>query len=100
MHALQKLVADVQPQSALRVGFENAAMLPPDGVGRNEALQTAHQAARDHTLHQSAEDAAQPDVHLNDVQRVFVRFTLNLECDISDTHHFPPLAVDDLLVEE
>ena len=44
--------------------------------------------------------AAQPDVDVEDVDRVAIGFVLDLERDIGHPHHFAALPVDDLLIEQ
>jgi hypothetical protein len=41
MHLLQQPVTDVEPQPALWISFDDAAMFPADEVGRNYSLKTS-----------------------------------------------------------
>ena len=68
VHLLQQLVRDVQAQAALRVGFQNVAELPGDGVGRNRLLHAADPRARQDALQEPAEDAAHADVDFQHIQ--------------------------------
>ena len=100
VHLLQHLVADVETQSPLRIGFDDAAMLPGDGVRGNERLHAANPAGRNGALRQPPEDAAQSDVDVDDADGVAIGFVLDLKCNVGYPDHLAPLPVDDLLVEQ
>ncbi len=100
VHALQQVVTDVEAQAALRIGFDDAAVFPANGMRGDEFLQAADQLSRQHALRHAAEDAAQADVHVDDADHVVVGFMVDVESDVGDAHHFAALAVDDLLVEQ
>src|SRR5271156_5422284 len=100
MHTLEDLIADVQPEPALRIGFQNAAMLPTDRMRRDDNLHPADQAARDHALRETPEHAAEPDINLNDGENIAVRFVLDAESDVGDAHDLTALAIDDLLIQQ
>ena len=111
MHLLQLLVRNVQAQPPLRIGstmLQNSQRMEFGGIG---LLQPADPARRQHALHQPPENAADADVHLEDIQQsstvpvdpvavsIAVRVT-DLEGDVVDAHHLAAVHVDDLLVEQ
>src|SRR6202035_3464841 len=100
MHALKDLVANVEAQPPLRIGFDNAAMLPADGMRRNQHLYPANQAGWNHALGQTPQYAAQPDIDVQDIDHLSFGFVVDFKRYIGDAHHFTTLPVDDLLVEQ
>ncbi len=100
MHGLERLVPDIQPQPALRVRLDDVAELPTNGVGRDRPLQPPHHARRQQTLRQTAEDGAEADVDLENLQQIAAFFVVNLERYVRHPHYFAAVRVDDLLVEQ
>src|SRR5258708_22516953 len=100
MDAFEQLPGDVQPKEALRIGLQDVAEFPADGVGRDGALQLANQLRRDDAADQAPEDAAESDVDLQHVKNVAVLRTEALERDVIDADHLAAVGVDDLLVEQ
>src|SRR5947208_2612296 len=100
MNRLQQLAGYVQAQAALRVGLQDVAKLPADGVGWDGTLELTDPAPREHPANQPAEDAAKADVHLQDVENIGAVLLAALERDIVDAHHFTAMGIDDLLIEQ
>ena len=100
MHLFQQPVGDIQPQSALRIRFQNVTEFPANGIWRNTLLQPANQPARKYTLHQPAKNAAHADVHFEHPQNVAAVFLTDFKRDVVDANHFAALCVDNLLVEQ
>src|SRR5579864_1275866 len=100
MHLLQQLVADVQPQPALGISFDDAAMFPADEVGRDDGLKTPDKTRWEHALDQTPENASQADIDCGDQQVICAVVLLDLESDICDADNFTAFGVDNLLVEK
>src|ERR1019366_3181559 len=100
VHLLQLGVGNVEAQAAQRVGFDDVGELPGDGVGRNAALQAADPGGRQDTLEDAAQDAANPDIDVHDVERIAHAVEQDAHGDVVDAEHLPAGDVDDLLVEK
>src|ERR1039457_1726107 len=87
-------------QAAQRVGFDDVGELPGDGPGRNGALQAADPGGRQDALEDAAQDAADPDIDVHDVERIAHAIEQDAHGDVVDADHLPAGHVDDLLVEK
>ena len=75
VHVFEQPVGDVQAQAALRVGLEDVAKLPADGVRRNARLQPADPARRNRRPAPAGGDAADADIHLQHPQQLSLAFS-------------------------
>ena len=119
MDFFQLFVRNVQAQAPLRVGLDDIAEFPANGIGRNDTLDLPNEAGRQHALHQTPENAADADIHFQNVQAVaavpigalaipmpitvpvaVAGCIADFECDVVDADHFAAVHVDNLLVEQ
>src|SRR5438132_7735054 len=113
MDFFQLFVRNVQAQAPLRVGLDDVAEFPANGIGRNDTLDLPNEAGRQHALHQTPKNAADADIHFQNVQAVaavpvyalavpmpITGCVADLESDVVDADHLAAVHVDDLLVEQ
>ena len=67
MHGFQAIVRNIEAQTALRVGFNDVAEIPADGMRSDGPLHAANQPGGQNTLKETANNAADADVHFADL---------------------------------
>ena len=100
MHGFQHVVGNVQPQAPLWIGFDDVAKFPTNGIRRNAGHRFATPARRNDTLHNTAKDAAQTDVHFQHPQFIATANLHGFKCDVGHPDHFTTVDINDLLIEK
>ncbi len=100
MHIFEQTVGNIQAQTALRIGLQDVAELPADGVRRNAPLQTANPKRRQNAAQQAAENAADADVYFEYPQDLRLILLAQLKRHVIDANHLAALGVDDLLIQQ